>query len=294
VSRVAFIGLGNMGYPMAGHLARAGHEVSVFNRTPAKAERWVTEHGGRAFESPRAAAEGATAVFTCVGADDDVRAVVLGEAGALEGMSAGTTLVDHTTASADLARELHAICAGRGVGFVDAPVSGGQTGAENGQLTVLCGGDGAALERVRPFIDAYARAVTLLGPAGTGQVTKMVNQILCAAAIQGAAEALAFGMKAGLDVDQVLDAVTKGAANSWYLEHRGRTMVRDEFDFGFAVDWMRKDLRLCIDEAVRIGAALPATRATEEAYAKLQQRGDNRLDATALIRLYTQPHDEIS
>jgi 3-hydroxyisobutyrate dehydrogenase-like beta-hydroxyacid dehydrogenase len=294
VSRVAFIGLGNMGYPMAGHLARAGYDVVVFNRTATTAHRWVTQHGGRAAGTPRAAAEGAAAVFTCVGADDDVRAVVLGDAGALAGLEEGAALVDHTTASADLARELHAACAAVGVGFLDAPVSGGQSGAENGQLTVMCGGEPATLDAVRPYLDTYARAVTLLGPVGSGQLTKMVNQILCAAAIQGAAEALAFGMKAGLDMDLVLDAVTKGAANSWYLENRGRTMIRDEFDFGFAVDWMHKDLRLCLDEAGHLGAALPATAASEKGYAELQRRGDNRLDATALMRLYTQPNDDDS
>ena len=283
---MAFIGLGVMGYPMAGHLAKAGHEVTVFNRTRAKAEHWVGEHGGRAAATPRDAADGAEVVCTCVGADDDVRAVVLGEQGALAAMAGGATLVDHTTASAALARELHTACAARGAGFLDAPVSGGQAGAENGVLTVMCGGDDEVFARTRPVLDAYARAVTLLGPAGSGQLTKMVNQILCAAAIEGAAEALAFGLKAGLDMDLVLEAVTKGAANSWYLENRGHTMVRDEFDFGFAVDWMRKDLRICLDEAARIGAVLPGTEATEKLYAELQQRGANRLDATAVIKLF--------
>jgi 3-hydroxyisobutyrate dehydrogenase len=283
---VAFIGLGVMGYPMAGHLASAGHDVTVFNRTGAKADRWVAEHGGRAAPTPRAAATGADVVCTCVGADDDVRAVVLGDDGALGAMAPGATLVDHTTASATLARELHETCGARGVGFVDAPVSGGQAGAENGALTVMCGGESDVFERVRPVIDAYSRAVTLLGPAGSGQLTKMVNQILCAAAIEGAAEALSFGITAGLDMDLVLDAVTKGAANSWYLENRGHTMVRDEFDFGFAVDWMRKDLRICLDEAARLGAALPGTEASEKHYAELQRRGANRLDATAVIKLF--------
>jgi 3-hydroxyisobutyrate dehydrogenase len=286
VAKVAFIGLGVMGYPMAGHLAAAGHDVAVFNRTAAKAQRWTQQHGGRVASTPRAAAEGAEVVCTCVGADDDVRAVVLGDDGALAAMAAGSTLVDHTTASAALARELAATCAERGVGFLDAPVSGGQAGAENGVLTVMCGGAPDVFARVRPVLDAYARAVTLLGSAGSGQLTKMVNQILCAAAIEGASEALAFGMKAGLDMDLVLEAVTKGAANSWYLENRGHTMVRDEFDFGFAVDWMRKDLRICIDEATRLGAELPATEASEKLYAELQARGDNRLDATAVIKLF--------
>lgn len=287
MSRVAFIGLGNMGFPMAGHLAAAGHDVTVFNRTTEKADRWVDRHGGRRATTPRDAADGAEFVFTCVGADDDVRAVVLGADGALAAMTPGATLVDHTTASASLARELHATCAERGVGFVDGPVSGGQAGAENGRLTVMCGGDADVVERARPMLSAYALAVTHLGPAGAGQLTKMVNQILCAAAIQGAAEALAFGMKAGLDMDLVLDAVTKGAASSWYLDNRGHTMVRDEFDFGFAVDWMRKDLLLCLQEAAAIGADVPFTAQIERGYEELQRRGDNRLDATAVIRLYT-------
>ena len=275
-----------MGFPMAGHLAKAGHDVVVFNRSADKARRWVAQHGGRAAATPRLAAEDAAFALTCVGADDDVRAVVLGDEGALAGMRPGSTLIDHTTASAALARELHAICADRGVGFLDAPVSGGQAGADNGVLTVMCGGDAEVFARSRPVLDAYARAVTHLGPAGSGQLTKMVNQILCAAAIEGASEALAFGMKAGLDMDLVLDAVTKGAANSWYLENRGHTMVRDEFDFGFAVDWMRKDLRICLDEATRIGADLPGTAAIERLYAELQARGANRADATAVIKLF--------
>jgi len=275
-----------MGFPMAGHLAKAGHDVVVFNRSADKARRWVAQHGGRAAATPRLAAEDAAFALTCVGADDDVRAVVLGDEGALAGMRPGSTLIDHTTASAALARELHAISADRGVGFLDAPVSGGQAGADNGVLTVMCGGDAEVFARSRPVLDAYARAVTHLGPAGSGQLTKMVNQILCAAAIEGASEALAFGMKAGLDMDLVLDAVTKGAANSWYLENRGHTMVRDEFDFGFAVDWMRKDLRICLDEATRIGADLPGTAAIERLYAELQARGANRADATAVIKLF--------
>jgi 3-hydroxyisobutyrate dehydrogenase len=283
---VAFIGLGVMGYPMAGHLAAAGHDVTVFNRTRATAERWVAEHPGRAAATPREAAADADVVCTCVGADDDVRAVVLGDDGALAGMTAGATLVDHTTASAALARDLDEACRSRGVGFLDAPVSGGQSGAQQGVLTVMCGGDADVFDRTRPVLDAYARAVSLLGPAGSGQLTKMVNQILCAAAIEGAAEALSFGMKAGLDMDLVLDAVTKGAANSWYLENRGHTMVRNEFDFGFAVDWMRKDLRICLDEAARLGVALPGTEANEKRYAELQARGANRLDATAVITLF--------
>ncbi len=298
---VAFIGLGAMGYPMAGHLARAGHEVRVFNRTAAVAERWLGAHGSTgsagahgtgdrrtvaAAPSPAAAAAGADLVCTCVGADDDVRAVVLGPHGALGAMAPGSVLVDHTTASAELALELAAACAARGVGFVDAPVSGGQSGAENGVLSVMCGGDAATVELVRPTLSAYARTITHVGPVGNGQRTKMVNQILCAAAIQGAAEALAFGLRAGLDMHAVLDAVTTGAANSWYLEHRGHTMVDDRFDFGFAVDWMRKDLRLCLDEATRLGAEVPTAALVEGEMAALQDQGANRLDVTSIIRLF--------
>ena len=286
MATTAFIGLGVMGYPMAGHLASAGHEVRVYNRTAEKAGRWVSESSGRAAPTPREAADGAEFVFTCVGGDDDVRAVVLGDGGALAGMADGSVLVDHTTASAELARELDVVCTGSGVGFLDAPISGGQAGAENGALTVMAGGDPAVFERARPVIDAYSRACTLMGPVGSGQLTKMVNQILCAGAIQGAAEALDFGLRAGLDMDLVLDAVTKGAANSWYLENRGHTMVRDEFDFGFAVDWMRKDLGLCRDEGERLGADLPLIELTDRYLAEVQEQGGNRLDATSILRVY--------
>jgi 3-hydroxyisobutyrate dehydrogenase len=273
-----------MGAPMAGHLAAAGHEVTVANRTAAKADAWVACHGGAAGPTPAAAASGADVVLTCVGGDDDVRAVVLGPDGVLAGLAPGAVLVDHTTASADLARELADVAGRAGVGFVDAPVSGGQAGAEAGRLSVMCGGEGATVDAVRPVLDAYAATVTHLGPVGSGQLTKMVNQILCAAAIAGAAEALAFAEASGLDGEQVLAAVTRGAATSWYLENRGATMLRDEFDFGFAVDWMRKDLRICLDAATRLGVPVPVTERAERDYAAAQGRGEGRLDATVLIR----------
>jgi 3-hydroxyisobutyrate dehydrogenase-like beta-hydroxyacid dehydrogenase len=282
----AFIGLGTMGYPMAGHLAAAGHQVRVNNRTGATAERWVGEHEGTRHPTPGEAATGADAVFVCVGADDDVRSVVHGEDGALAAMAEGAVLVDHTTASADLARELDEACRARGVGFVDAPISGGQAGAENGQLSVMCGGAPEVFAKVRPIIDHYAKAIVLVGPAGSGQQTKMVNQILCAGAIQGAAEALAFGERAGLDMGLVFQAVTQGAANSWYLSNRGETMLADEFDFGFAVDWMAKDLGLVRVEAEALGATTPLTELTARYLAESQAAGDNRMDATVIIRRY--------
>lgn len=271
---------------MAGHLAAAGHDVRVYNRTPAKAEGWATQHGGSAHQTPAGAAAGAEFVFICVGADDDVRSVVYGDDGCLGALAAGAVVVDHTTASATLARELAEACGAAGVGFVDAPISGGQAGAENGQLSVMCGGSPADFAKAEPVIDHYAKAVTLLGPAGAGQQTKMVNQILCAGAIQGAAEALAFGERAGLDMDLVLQAVTQGAAGSWYLSNRGETMVRDEFDFGFAVDWMAKDLGLVKTEASSLGAETPLTDLTAGYLAQAQEAGDNRMDATAIIRGY--------
>ena len=287
MTRVAFIGLGNMGYPMAGHLARAGHDVCVFNRTRAVAERWLAEYPGHhAANTAGDAARDATFVFTCVGADDDVRAVTSAATGVLASMPSGGVLVDHTTASPALARELAATCAARGVHFVDAPVSGGQAGAQNGTLSVMCGGEIAAVELARPVLAAYARTITHLGASGNGQLAKMVNQILCAAAIHGAAEALAFGERAGLDLETVLAAVIKGAANSWYLENRGQTMINDEFDFGFAVDWMRKDLRLCIAEARAVGADVPLTALVDSELEHMQARGANRLDATSIIRLF--------
>jgi 3-hydroxyisobutyrate dehydrogenase-like beta-hydroxyacid dehydrogenase len=283
--RVAFIGLGNMGFPMAGHLASAGHEVSVFNRSPDKAAGWAARHGGRAASSPADAAEGAEVVCTCVGNDDDVREVVTGPAGALTTLAPGAVLVDHTTTSAIVAREVATAAVAVGIGFVDAPVSGGQAGAEAGTLSVMCGAEPAVLARVRPVLEAYGRTITHIGPVGTGQLTKMVNQVLCAAAIAGAAEALNFAQVAGLDTDLVLRAVTGGAANSWYLENRGQTMVRDEFDFGFAVDWILKDLRICLAEAARTGVPLPVTALAAADYETSHERGDGRLDATATIRL---------
>lgn len=283
--KVAFIGLGNMGFPMAGHLVSAGHQVSVFNRSPEKAARWAARHGGIAATSAADAAEGAEVVCTCVGKDDDVREVLTGPAGALTTLAPGAVLVDHTTTSATLAREVAAAAAAVGVGFVDAPVSGGQAGAEAGTLSVMCGAEPAVLVRVRSVLEAYGRTITHIGPVGTGQLTKMVNQVLCAAAIAGAAEALNLAQAAGLDTDLVLSAVTSGAANSWYLENRGHTMVRDEFDFGFAVDWILKDLTICLDEAGRTGVSLPVTALTAADFQASHDRGDGRLDATAIIRL---------
>lgn len=286
MATTAFIGLGNMGYPMAGHLVAAGHEVRVYNRTATTAERWCGEYEGTKHDTPAAAAEGADFVFTCVGGDDDVREVVVGSGGALNSLAAGSVVVDHTTASATVAREVAEACAAKEVGFIDAPISGGQAGAKNGQLSVMCGGEVAQFQKAEPVIDSYAKAVTLLGPSGSGQLTKMVNQILCAGAIQGAAEALAFGERAGLNMDLVLQAVTQGAAGSWYLSNRGETMVRDEFDFGFAVDWMAKDLGLVQEEAETLGAPTPLTKMTSEHLSESQAAGDNRMDATAIIRRY--------
>jgi 3-hydroxyisobutyrate dehydrogenase-like beta-hydroxyacid dehydrogenase len=275
-----------MGYPMAGHLVSAGHTVRVYNRSSDKADRWVAQHGGSAHSTPAEAASGCQFVFVCVGADDDVRSVLYGDDGAIGVLTDGAVVVDHTTASADLARELATACAERGLGFVDAPISGGQAGAENGQLSVMCGGDQAHFDAAEPIIDAYAKAIVLTGPSGSGQQTKMVNQILCAGAIQGAAEALAFGEQAGLDMDLVLQAVTQGAAGSWYLANRGETMVADEFDFGFAVDWMAKDLGLVKAEAQSLGAGTPLTELTAGYLADSQTAGDNRMDATVIIRRY--------
>jgi len=283
--KVGFIGLGVMGAPMARHLAARQHEVTVYNRTPAKAAAWVQAHGGRAAATPREAAQGADFVFTCVGNDDDVRAVVLGPDGALAGMRPGSVLIDHTTASAALARELHAAARERQVDFLDAPVSGGQSGAEQGKLTVMVGGEQSVFDRAEPALQSFARAVTLMGPAGAGQLTKMVNQICIAGLLMGLAEGLQFGKAAGLDGDLVLDVISKGAAQSWQMENRGRTMLRGEFDFGFAVDWMRKDLRICLDEAHRSGAPLPVTALVEQFYGLLQARGGGRLDTSSLINI---------
>ena len=282
--RVAFIGLGVMGAPMAGHLARAGHAVTVYNRNTAKAQAWVDEFGGAAQPTPRQAAKGADVVFVCVGNDDDLRAVTLGADGAFAGMAPGAVLVDHTTASADVARELAEAAKALGLRFVDAPVSGGQAGAQNGSLTVMCGGELTAFETARPVALAFSRAFTLMGPSGAGQLTKMVNQICIAGLIQGLSEAIAFGQKAGLDVNQVLDVIGKGAAQSWQLDNRGKTMVADQFNFGFAVDWMRKDLGLVLDEAKRNGARLPVTALVDQFYADVQAMGGNRLDTSSLIK----------
>jgi 3-hydroxyisobutyrate dehydrogenase/2-hydroxy-3-oxopropionate reductase len=282
--KVAFLGLGVMGFPMAGHLARAGHSVTVYNRSPAKAQAWVAEFGGTAKATPREAAMDADIVFSCVGNDDDLRAVTLGADGAFAGMAPGAVLVDHTTASADVARELYGAAKNLGLAFVDAPVSGGQAGAQNGLLTVMCGGDAAAFEKVQPVAMAFSRAFTLLGASGAGQLAKMVNQICIAGLVQGLAEAIAFGQKAGLDMTQVLEVIGKGAAQSWQLDNRGKTMVADQFDFGFAVDWMRKDLGLVLDEARRNGARLPVTALVDQFYADLQAAGGNRLDTSSLIK----------
>lgn len=282
--RVAFLGMGVMGAPMAGHLARAGHDVTIYNRSADKAERWVAEHGGRRAATPREAAAGAAIVFACVGNDDDLRSVTLGGDGAFAGMDPDTVFVDHTTASADVARELHAQARARGLHFMDAPVSGGQAGAVNGLLTVMCGGDAPVFERVRPVAMAYSRAFTRIGEAGAGQQAKMVNQICIAGLVQGLAEAIAFGQRAGLDMKLVLDVIGKGAAQSWQLENRGTTMVDGKFDFGFAVDWMRKDLGLCLDEARRNGSQLPVTALVDQFYADLQRMGGGRNDTSSLIR----------
>jgi 3-hydroxyisobutyrate dehydrogenase-like beta-hydroxyacid dehydrogenase len=257
--RVAFLGLGVMGYPMAGHLAKAGHTVTVYNRTHAKAERWVAAHGGKSGKTPAEAAAGAEIVFTCVGNDDDLRQVVLGPQGAFAGMASGAILVDHTTASADVARELAGIATEKGLGFVDAPVSGGEAGAINGQLTVMAGGEQATFDVAKPVMDHYGRAVTLMGPVGSGQLTKMVNQICIAGLVQGLSEGLQFAVNAGLDAAKAVEVVSKGAAQSWQMENRAKTMLEGTFDFGFAVDWMRKDLGICLAEARRNKSALPVT-----------------------------------
>jgi 3-hydroxyisobutyrate dehydrogenase-like beta-hydroxyacid dehydrogenase len=283
--KLGFIGLGVMGAPMAGHLASAEHEVTVYNRTRAKADAWVARYGGRAAATPREAARGAEIVFSCVGNDDDVRAIAMGPEGAFHGMERGAVFVDHTTASAALAVELDREARDRGLLALDAPVSGGQSGAEQGILTVMVGGDAAAFERAQAAIAHYARAVTLMGPPGAGQKTKMVNQICVAGVVQSLAEALAFALRAGLDAKQVVSVISKGAANSWQMENRGTTMVDGKFDFGFAVDLMRKDLRITIDEARRNGAELPGTALIDQFYAKLQKQGHGRLDTSSLIKL---------
>jgi 3-hydroxyisobutyrate dehydrogenase len=284
MARVAFIGLGVMGYPMAGHLAAKGHDVTVFNRTATRAEAWVAQHGHARADTPAAAAEGAEIVFACVGNDADLRGVTLGAGGAFEGLGRGAVFVDHTTASAAIARELAEAAEGRGATFVDAPVSGGQAGAENGALTVMCGGEADAYARAEPVIMAYARACRRMGPAGAGQLTKMVNQICIAGLLQGLSEGLAFAQKAGLDGKAVLDVISKGAAGSWQMENRGTTMLDDKFDFGFAVDWMRKDLGICLAEANANGAALPATALIDQFYKDVQGMGGRRWDTSSLIK----------
>jgi 3-hydroxyisobutyrate dehydrogenase-like beta-hydroxyacid dehydrogenase len=281
----AFIGLGVMGFPMAGHLARAGHHVTVYNRTPAKARQWTEKHGGKSAPTPAAAAAGAEFVMLCVGNDDDVRAVALAPDGALSAMKAGAILVDHTTASATVAREVYAAAKARGVRFLDAPVSGGQAGAENGKLTIMVGGDADTFAPAEPVLACYARAVALMGGPGSGQLTKMVNQICVTGLVQALGEGINFGMRAGLDIERVLDVIGKGAAQSWQMDNRGKTMAADKFDFGFAVDWMRKDLSIAIAEARTNGAALPVTALVDQFYARIQARGGGRWDTSSLIRL---------
>ena len=283
--KVTFIGLGVMGYPMAGHLARAGHQVTVYNRSAAKAQAWLAECPGHASApTPREAAAGADIVFACVGNDDDLRSVVLGAEGAFAGMKPGAVFVDHTTASASVARELSSEAQKRGLQFIDAPVSGGQAGAVNGMLTVMCGGDAATFDKVKPVAMAFSRAFTLIGESGSGQLAKMVNQICIAGLVQGLSEAIAFGQHAGLDMKLVLDVIGKGAAQSWQLDNRGKTMVDDQFNFGFAVDWMRKDLGLVLDEAKRNGARLPVTALVDQFYADVQKLGGGRWDTSSLVK----------
>ena len=282
--KLAFLGLGVMGYPMAGHLQKAGHSVTVYNRSAEKSAKWVAAFGGASAASPREAAQGADIVMMCVGNDNDVRSVIFGADGALAGLGTNAVLVDHTTASADVAREVDAEAKKLDKHFIDAPVSGGQAGAENGKLTIMCGGDQAAFNKVKDVLALYAKAVTLMGPSGAGQLTKMVNQICVAGLVQGLAEGLAFAQKAGIDAKLVLDVISKGAAQSWQMENRGTTMVDGKFDFGFAVDWMRKDLGICLDEARRNGARLPVTALVDQFYADVQQAGGNRLDTSSLIK----------
>jgi 3-hydroxyisobutyrate dehydrogenase len=282
--KVAFLGLGVMGFPMAGHLALAGHQVTVYNRSAEKRDAWRKEFKGSAAATPREAVADCELVFSCVGNDEDLRSIVLGEQGAFAGMKAGAILVDHTTASANVARELSTDAKKRGLQFVDAPVSGGQAGAQNGMLTVMCGGDKPAFDAARPVAMAFSRAFTLLGESGAGQLAKMVNQVAIAGLVQGLSEAIAFGTKAGLDMEQVLEVIGKGAAQSWQMDNRGKTMIADKFEFGFAVDWMRKDLGLVLDEAKRNGARLPVTALVDQFYADVQAMGGNRWDTSSLIK----------
>jgi 3-hydroxyisobutyrate dehydrogenase len=286
MAKVAFIGLGVMGYPMAGHLkAKGGHAVTVYNRTAAKAEKWVAQHGGASAPTPKQAAEGQNFVMACVGNDHDLREVMLGKDGVFAGVAKGATVVDHTTASAEIARELHAEAIKCGFDFIDAPVSGGQAGAENGALTVMCGGDDAAFAQAEKVIAAYARACNLMGASGSGQLAKMVNQICIAGLVQGLAEGLHFAMKAGLDIEKLIATISKGAAQSWQMENRYKTMAAGKFDFGFAVDWMRKDLDICLAEARRNGATLPVSALVDQLYAQVQKMGGKRWDTSSLIAL---------
>ncbi len=284
MSEVAFLGLGVMGYPMAGHLkSRGGHDVVVYNRTPQKALAWVAQHGGASAPTPREAARGRAVVFACVGNDDDLRSVTLGPDGAFAGMTRGAIFVDHTTASAGIARELSREAAKLGLGFVDAPVSGGQAGAENGALTVMCGGESADFAKIEPIVAAYARACRLMGASGAGQLTKMVNQICIAGVVQGLSEGLHFAKRAGLDGELVVEVIAKGAAQSWQMENRHKTMLAGKFDFGFAVDWMRKDLAICLEEARHNGATLPVAALVDQFYSDVQGMGGNRWDLSSLI-----------
>ncbi len=286
MARVAFIGLGVMGYPMAGHLSsRGGHDVTVYNRTTEKAEKWVSAFGGKAAATPKAAADGAEFVFTCVGNDDDLRAVTIGPDGVFASMTAGTTYIDNTTASATVARELYRLGKDKGIDCLDAPVSGGQAGAENGQLTVMVGGDQAPFDKAKPVIDSYAKMVGLMGDAGAGQLTKMVNQICIAGLVQGLSEGIHFAKRAGLDIEKVISVISKGAAQSWQMENRYKTMDAGEFEFGFAVDWMRKDLSICTEEARQNGAKLPVAALVDQFYAQVQAMGGSRWDTSSLIAL---------
>jgi 3-hydroxyisobutyrate dehydrogenase len=289
MAKVAFLGLGVMGFPMAGHLAAKGHDVTVYNRTADKAKQWTEKHKGRAAASPREAASGCEMVFSCVGNDEHLRAVIFGADGALAGMKSGTILVDNTTASAIVAREIYAAAKKQGVGFIDAPVSGGQAGAENGQLTVMCGGDAEIFERAKPVADAFARACTLIGPSGSGQLTKAVNQICIAGLLQGLAEGINFGVRAGLDMEKVIGAISKGAAQSWQMDNRWKNMVDGKFDYGFAVNWMRKDLGIALEEAKTNGAQLPVIALVDQFYARIQARGGGRWETSSLIQPLQKP-----
>jgi 3-hydroxyisobutyrate dehydrogenase len=284
MTKTAFIGLGVMGFPMAGHLVKAGHAVTVYNRTVAKAEAWVAQHGGKSAPTPAQAAADADIVFACVGNDDDLRAVTLGKDGLLSGMKKGAIFVDHTTASAGIARELDGEAKKRGIGFLDAPVSGGQAGAENGTLTIMVGGEQSVFDRAKPVVAAYGKAITLMGPVGSGQLTKMVNQICIVGLVQGLAEGLDFALRAGLDGEKVIEAISKGAAQSWQMDNRGRTMLADKFDFGFAVDWMKKDIGICLDEAKRNGARLQVAELTYGFYDEIQKMGGGRWDSSSLMK----------